>query len=120
MTKNTSRSSVGSELVRRLRKFSSELSTTENLEQRFTCRTVKLVLQPSHYTPEMVKEVRGLLRASQPIFAQFLGVSPSCVKDWEQGNKPVSRTACRLMDEIRRQPEYFLARLKELATPAGD
>ncbi len=107
---------VGKELLRRLQRFSEALETTENLASRFTCRTVKLDLTPRRYGPKRVKETRTMLHASQAIFAQFLGVSRSAVRDWEQGIKPPSGAACRLMDEIRRNPEYFLGRLKELST----
>jgi DNA-binding transcriptional regulator YiaG len=57
------------------------------------------------------------LGASQTIFAQFLGVSPSAVQDWEQGLKPPHGAACRLMDEIRRDPNYWIRRLQELSSP---
>ena len=107
--------SVGKELVRRLKRFAGALETTEKLESRFTCRTVKLNLNSRRYGPKLVRETRSLLHASQPIFAQFLGVSTSAVRDWEQGIKPPSGSACRLMDEIRQNPEYFFGRLKELS-----
>ena len=109
--------SVGAELVRRLKGFTAALQTTDELSQRFTCRTVRLQLEPRRYTPETVRETRRALRASQAIFAQFLGVSLSAVRDWEQGLKKPGGAACRLMDEIRRNPDYFLRRLKEFSTP---
>jgi putative transcriptional regulator len=112
----TRTASVGKELVRRLKKFSESLETTENLADRFTCRTVKLDLAPRRYGPKLVKQTRQMLHASQAIFAQFLGVSRSAVRDWEQGIKPPSGAACRLMDEIRENPDYFFGRLKELST----
>jgi DNA-binding transcriptional regulator YiaG len=108
--------SVGEELVRRLKRFSKELETAQNLTERFTCRTVKLELTPKRYGPKLVKETRLMLHASQAIFAQFLGVSRAAVRDWEQGIKPPGGAACRLMDEIRRNPDYFFGRLKELST----
>jgi putative transcriptional regulator len=67
----------------------------------------------------MVKETRKLIRASQAIFAQFLGVSLSAVRDWEQGIKPPGGAACRIMDEIRRNPDYFVGRLRELSSPTA-
>lgn len=110
---------VGSELVRRLNRFVDKLEATDDLRESFTCRTVKLNVKPQRYTPKLVKKTRFSMRASQAIFAQFLGVSPSTVRDWEQGLKPPNGAACRLMDEIRHKPEYFLGRLKELCTAAG-
>ncbi|HUY87948.1 MAG TPA: hypothetical protein VMV10_04355 [Pirellulales bacterium] len=109
--------SLGKELVRRLKGFTEKLESAENISDKFTCRTIRLNLQPQKYSPELVKETRGLLRASQVIFARFLGVSPNAVRDWEQGIKPPSGAACRIMDEIRQNPKYWIERLKELSSP---
>jgi len=79
------KTSIGSELVRRLKGFADALETTDDLSQRFTCRSVKLDLKPHPYSGDMVRNCRKILRASQPIFAQFLGVSAGAVRDWEQG-----------------------------------
>lgn len=119
MTKQISKSSVGSELVRRLKRFTEALETTDDLSKRFTCRTIKLNLRPKPYDAKSVRKARKELGASQAIFAQFLGVSLSAVRDWEQGQKPPSGAACRFMDEIRQNPEYFLKRLRELSSPVS-
>jgi len=113
------RTSVGPELVRRFEKFVADLDQTDDLAKRFTCRTVRLNVRPAALSPAAVKQTRRALRASQTIFAEFLGVSPATVRDWEQGAKPPGGAACRLMDEIRRNPAYFLGRLKELSQPVG-
>lgn len=110
--------SIGGEMVRRLKRFTEELSRTNDLEARFNGRTIRLNLAPQSYNAELVRRTRATLRASQSVFARFLGVSISAVHDWEQGLKTPSGSACRLMDEIRRHPEYWLARLRELAAPA--
>jgi DNA-binding transcriptional regulator YiaG len=109
--------SVGRQMVERLKRFAEALEETDSIPKRFTCRTVKLNLEPTPYDPERVKKAREALAASQVIFAQFLGVSPSAVRDWEQGAKPPRGSACRIMDEILRDPKYWRARLLELATP---
>jgi putative transcriptional regulator len=116
MSKRKKTASIGGELVRRLKRFAETLENTEEIAERFTCRSVKLNLGPMSFRPEMVRETREVIRASQAIFAQFLGVSLSAVRDWEQGIKPPNGAACRLMDEIRRNPEYFVSRLKELSS----
>ncbi len=108
---------VGKELVRRLKRFTEKLEQADNISDEFTCRTVRLDLQPQEYSAELVKETRGLLRASQVIFAKFLGVAPNTVRDWEQGSKHPSGAACRIMDEIRQNPEYWIKRLKQLCNP---
>lgn len=111
--------SIGSAIVGRLQGFVEAVEAGADPSQRFTARTIRLNLEPQHYTPEQVKETRTLLGASQAIFAQFLGMSTSAIQDWEQGAKPPQGSACRLMDEIRRHPEYWRERLRELATPVG-
>ena len=119
MTQKRSKDSLGNKIVRRLKGFVEATENGEDLLQRFTCRTIRLQLEPQQYTPELVKSTRDLLGASQAIFAQFLGVSVSAVQDWEQGHKPPKGSACRLMDEIRRDPKYWLSRLRNLSTPIG-
>ena len=109
--------SLGRRMVNRLKLFARALETADSIPERFTCRTIKLNLEPTPYDPERVKEARTTLCASQAIFAQFLGVSASAVRDWEQGAKPPRGSACRIMDEILRDPEYWRSRLRELATP---
>lgn len=111
------RKSVGSEIVGRLQRFVESLESLPPgapLSKRFTVRTVKLNLQTPSCTAKDVKATRELLGSSQAIFAQFLGVSASAVQDWEQGHKPPRGSACRLMQEIRRDPNYWKKRLSEL------
>lgn len=117
MSKKSDNTSIGSKIVGRLKTFVEAVEGSEEPDKRFTCRTISLNLEPQDYTPALVKKTRELLGTSQAIFAQFLGVSPSAVQDWEQGAKPPKGVACRLMDEIRRHPEYWQARLRELSTP---
>jgi putative transcriptional regulator len=117
MSKKSSDKSIGSKIVRRLKTFVETVEAGEDPLDRFTCRTIRLNLEPQAYDPELVKTTRRLLGASQAIFAQFLGVSASAVQDWEQGNKPPRGSACRLMDEIRRDPDYWRERLRELSSP---
>jgi putative transcriptional regulator len=75
-------------------------------------RRVVLDLEPQTYTPEQIRAVRKLLNVSQSIFAQLLGVSVKAVQKWERGGVP-SDIACRFMDEIRRDPNYWKKRLKD-------
>lgn len=109
--------SVGATIAARLARVAAAVDAGEDITKRFTCRTVRLRLVPQQYGPKEVKQTRQKLGASQTIFAQFLGVSPSAVQDWEQGLKPPHGAACRLMDEIRRDPKYWIERLRELSTP---
>ena len=108
---------VGQRMVERLKRFAEALETSETIPERYTCRSIRLKLEPTPFSPKRVKEAREALRASQAIFAQFLGVSIGAVRDWEQGVKSPRGMACRIMDEILRDPDYWRARLAELATP---
>lgn len=117
MAKRATKKSVGARIVDSLREFTEAVESGEDLTKRFTCRTIRLELKPHPYTPAQVKRTRELLGASQSVFARFIGVSPSAVQDWEQGAKPPKGSACRLMDEIRVNPDYWIRRLQELATP---
>ena len=117
MSGNRGSKSVGEKIVGRLKGFVDAVESGDDVCRRFTCRTIRLNLEPQVYNPELVRKTREMLGASQAIFAQFLGVSTSAVQDWEQGAKPPMGSACRLMDEIRSHPDYWVRRLRELSTP---
>ena len=119
MANRRAKKSVGQGIVGALKEFAEAAESGEDLNKRFTCRTIRLNVQPPKYSPGLVRKTRKMLGASQAIFAQFLGVSISAVQDWEQGAKPPKGTACRLMDEIRINPSYWQRRLEELATPVN-
>lgn len=82
---------------------------------KLTIRKVRLMLQPTDYSPELVKTTRQILGVSQAVFAKFIGVSSNAVQAWEQGGNPATGAAARLMDEIRLNPEYWRKRLLESA-----
>jgi putative transcriptional regulator len=84
-----------------------------DMPEKYTCRRVVLKLTPQVYTAAEVKATRKMLRVSQALFAQFLGVSRKSVAAWEGGRTPPAM-ACRLMDEIQRRPELWRERLNEL------
>jgi putative transcriptional regulator len=106
------KASVGKRVVDRLQEFAEALENKEVVSERFTCRRFTLELQPTTYSPELVKGTRDLLNASQAVFAMFLGVSRGTVRRWELGTNEPSDMACRFMDEIRSNPELFRERLR--------
>lgn len=113
---NKKSASVGPKIIEGLREFTEALENDEPIVQRFTCRTVMLDMVPAVNNPRTVKATRKLLGTSQAIFAQFLGVSVNAVRAWEQGANTPSDMACRFMDEIRRNLQYWRNRLRESVT----
>jgi DNA-binding transcriptional regulator YiaG len=103
---------VERDLVEGLEGFLADLKSGEAIEKKYTIRRVVLDLEPHAYTAEQVKSVRKLLNASQSVFAQFIGVTVKAVRKWEGGGTP-NDMACRFMDEIGRNPNYWRMRLKE-------
>jgi putative transcriptional regulator len=108
-----SKASIGQEMIRDLKELNRVVASGESVIDRYTCSRVVLKLNPRQYDPEMVREVRESLQMSQAVFAQFLGVSPSTVRAWEQGQNPVPAIAGRFLDELIRNPEYWRGRLQE-------
>jgi putative transcriptional regulator len=105
--------SVEARIISRLGKFVDVLAANKPIAKEFTCRTVVLDLGTVPYNEKMVKATRRLLRASQMIFAKFLGVSVATVRGWEQGTVAPGKMACRFLDEIRRNPDFWRGRLSE-------
>ncbi len=121
---NLAKSKVGNtsveiEILEALEDFTDALEKGEVLE-RFTCRQIKLQLEPTHYNSELVKKTRKVLGVSQTLFARFLGVSPKTVRAWEQGINIPHPMACRFMDEIRQAPSHWAERLRELTVMKND
>lgn len=107
--------SVENDILQALGDFTDALKKGE-VAQRFTCRQIQLDLKPTHYSPELVRQTRKILGISQTLFARFLGASPKTVRAWEQGINTPHAVACRFMDEIRRDPEYWVGILRKLTT----
>lgn len=104
---------AGRKILSRLGALVESLKKGDNISERFTCHRVELNLEPQFYTPKLVKETRGVLGLSQALFAQFLGVSRKAVSAWEQGINTPNDTACRFMDEIRANPDYWKCRFQK-------
>jgi DNA-binding transcriptional regulator YiaG len=104
---------LGDKIERALLEFADALERGKKITRKFKCHKVILNLHPVPYSPAKVKATRKLIRASQDIFAQFLGVSPGALRAWEQGRQPPPDMACRFMDEIQRNPDYFRRIMRE-------
>ena len=108
-------SEIGPRLIAGLERLVEVLESggMEAVEKTFKVRMVKRVRfeKPALGKAE-VAAIRALLGASQPVFADLLGVSPGTVRAWEQGVNVPSGIALRFLAEIRENPEYWQGRLK--------
>jgi DNA-binding transcriptional regulator YiaG len=98
---------VGERLVAGLKELHDALKSGEPLERRFTVRTVERIAEPHPYSPLKIRATRELVGASQAVFAKLLGVSKIQAQSWERGVRTPSKLACRLLDEINRDPEHW-------------
>jgi putative transcriptional regulator len=104
---------ISDKIVRSLDELATALARGDKISAKFKCHKITLDLKPLPYSPKAVKATRKLLRVSQAVFAQFLDVQTSTVQSWEQGRQEPSGPACRIMDDIQRNPEYWRQRLRE-------
>ena len=116
MNEDSPLSPLGAEMLAGLSEFCDALESGEPIEKRYTVRTVTLDLKPTDYSPDDVRRIRATLRASQALFARFLGVSVNSVKAWEQGLRRVPAIACRFMDEIVANPALWTDRIRQASS----
>ncbi len=108
-------SRIGKTIVERLRRFTIDLEAGVDIAKKYTCRQIVLDLEPKPYDAKRALKARKTLGLSQMLFARFLGVSVKTVRAWEQGTNTPQEIACRLMDEIQHDPDYWRKRLSQLA-----
>ena len=117
-TKKQAKLPIGARIIRGLSEFRDTVleGKLPAGDDKFTVRTVELDLEPSKYSPQDVQATREALSVSQAVLAQLLGTSVQTVQSWEQGVREPSRMARRFMDEIRANPEHWIARLNQAVT----
>lgn len=60
-------------------------------------------LIPVHdISPEDIKAIRDSANVSQPVFAQYLGLSKNIISDWERGVKKPRGSSLRLLQIINK------------------
>ena len=59
-----------------------------------------------------IQQIRKKTRLSQNVFAKLLNVSPSSVRQWEQGKRKPSGSTMVLLELLRMQPFILNYRLK--------
>ncbi len=66
-------------------------------------------IQLSNY---QIKEIREQMNLSQTVFAKLLSVSPSSIRQWEQGKRKPTGATQVLLELLKRSPHILNYRLK--------
>jgi putative transcriptional regulator len=64
-----------------------------------------------YLTTYQIKEIRENLNLSQTVFAKLLNVSPSSIRQWEQGKKKPTGATQVLLDLLKKSPHILDYRL---------
>jgi putative transcriptional regulator len=83
------------------------LESGKPVEELLTVRTAELDTNPLPYDGPAVRATRKRVGMSQAVFAKVLGVSGVLVISWENGKRTPAPWACRLLDEVNRDPKHW-------------
>lgn len=101
---------LGQRIMDGLSELRDVLQRGEPLEKHFRVDHIEIP-DPPRFSPVDVKRLRAKLAVTQRVFAKIVGVSPELVEHWEQGIRSPRPMACRLLNEIARDPQAFMRRL---------
>ncbi len=65
-------------------------------------------------TKMQIREIREQMKLSQTVFAKLLNVSPSSVRQWEQGKRQPTGATKVLLDLLSKSPKILNYRLNVL------
>jgi DNA-binding transcriptional regulator YiaG len=101
---------LGERITESLTEALEALRSSEPLEKRFRVDKIEIP-DPPRFTAAAVRMLRTQLRVTQSMLAKILGVSVELVEHWEQGIRTPRPMACRLLNDLRADPDGFLKRL---------
>jgi putative transcriptional regulator len=52
-------------------------------------------------SPRQIRSLRASIKVSQPVFAAYLNISPSTIRQWENGDKEPSGPSLKLLNIVR-------------------
>jgi DNA-binding transcriptional regulator YiaG len=110
---------LGSRIIRELSELAEAVESGRDLSKLYTVRVVESIPAPGRYDARRVKATRRKLNASQAVMARVLGVSVKLVQAWEQEAREPSGPVRRLLDEINRRPDDFIAMIPATADAAA-
>ena len=65
-----------------------------------------------HITTLQIKHIRKQMNLSQTVFAKLLNVSPSSIRQWEQGKRKPTGATKILLELLKKSPHILDYRLK--------
>ncbi|AVK63955.1 transcriptional regulator [Lactobacillus sp. CBA3606] len=65
------------------------------------------IMPAPQYSATEIKAIRAEIEVTQRVLATVLSVSPRTVESWESGKSRPSRSASRLLEIIKKQPEVL-------------
>lgn len=71
-------------------------------------RVTRIPSRPKEISPREIRRIRRALKASQPLFASYLNVSPNAVRSWEQGTRRPRQAALKLLTIAKKNPRALL------------
>ena len=75
---------------------------------KLTLKTTKVPRRTAKMTPASIARIRRRLKASTPVFAAYLNVTPDTVRGWEKNRRHPSGTALRLLEIASKTPEVLV------------
>ena len=76
---------------------------------QLTLKTTKLPKPARAMTPASIARLRRSLKASTPVFAAYLNVTPDTVRSWEKNRRHPSGAALRLLQIAEKRPEILIS-----------
>lgn len=113
------RSRVAAEVLEGLSELTTALRNRRPLREKFTVRTVELVVDPQAMDAREIRTLRQHLGASQAVFAAVLGVSPASVQAWEQGRRVPAEASLRMMQMFKDDRGLFQKQLRVRSIPSA-
>ena len=76
---------------------------------RLTLKTTKVPKPARTMSPATIARLRHSLKASTPVFAAYLNVTPDTVRSWEKNRRHPSGAALRLLQIAEKRPEILVS-----------
>ena len=95
---------MGSRILKELHDTAKDMHDIGTLDTTTMREFDALCLPPvKKLTPRQIKTLRVSYKVSQPVFAAYLNISASTVRQWENGDKEPSGPSLKLLNIVRKK-----------------